>query len=1374
MTVQPKYHWQFEERQGTRAVDVVSGVKATLSKAELNGHGRIDNAVHLFSKDSHVNLGKEVGQFGTSDFTVAFGMKNISTHGDSELDIIGDQTMQSHGNFFSVRLQKQRIFFHVDENSKAKHYVRILTDPLPMIASRTWFHVAVVRAGQTLKIYIDGALAAEGASETGVANINNEADVKLGHSRRGTPNAQYEDLRIYHTALSAAEVNALVSPVNRPLREGEIELVATDKTAVILKQDVEDLSHFSTSFKELRVGKNTGVTLYQQKNFEGTAQRCYADLPDIQLSLLESFPGAIRIWSAVGEPFTGKWVIKAPNGQFLSLSQSVLSTAPQRSFRELVRFHYNLHQGQLQLLPGSPQEGAALKVSPVAEATPLFVEELENLTDEFFITNQTKSQWLELGEDDTFNWTVQKEKRAIFVRVAKRAANENHVGELATGEVALYKHRAYYGAVWILSDSEKDQFGSYKRLADFEDLNDQTSSIRLGPNTGVTLFRHFDHQAAEDKGEEEIEDIVENVPRLSARQIGQDNLSSLQIFRTISPEDVFTSYTTKLSQDYRLVDNKLEEFSAYRTTLRFEPGAGEIEVSATDLTTIEVDSTTHEIDEARSVTLSPNELNFIMITSEADGLNTPGLKIRTSEMAENDQVVIFPNQEVHQQIAELEDDALWNAKDAQGNLIVDRTAHSQAEVASVQNTIKRVMATVTYTDDAPVVRKGSVANSRIQSSNQVVSGATIDNPWELKFGSNEANKTNLPDRGRTPNPPSKVILKVPIEENKISPDEWQQLLSQAASGDEASSLVAARSGFGRIGKKFKDTIKKGTSVVIGTVKDVVHVIVKTAEGIIDFVVDTAEKVAEFVEAVVEKVVSGIKKFIEFLQFLFNWGDILDTQKYLVQAINDGFDYVAQQVEAVKAPVSNFMDELQETVEDAMNQLVTTLGGDPSEASKSDSGLPEAAEWFLSKLLGGSKQEDAEPTPKSVTPPSGNSQTENFVFHFTEALEEVAGAASRAFAGLGETIATIIANPLKPQLALIVVVETLRDVVIQMLEAIEHLVLGFLDAIAEAVEQIKKLLNAEIKIPFISDLFRLIGGGKLTLLNLTSLLLAIPVTVVSKLVFGKNPFKNEPPLNFAPSANDRLVAEPTGGLLVTEPNLASLVTESVESDQKESNSARKKSVRIWGIIGLFADALNGLINAGLDVSAENENPERVLEANAGFGLEIVSLGLSGFSWLASFPSSPDGFPGGRPYNVAAHPVSKSKDEQEYWERVMWGWRTALYWLDVAILAGKGIANALGENAKLQRLRRTDLKSSLFVMVASVVDMGLTGKYLSTIPEEDKSDLEELHEIVAWLPNFLAPMRGDSHGAKRLAVIDFVAMVVNTGSGSKLLKDDLAEL
>ncbi|NJN19733.1 MAG: LamG domain-containing protein [Oscillochloris sp.] len=86
----------------------------------------------------------------------------------------------------------------------------------------------MVREGPALKLYFDGELQAEAASSTGVANIANGDDMKVGDWLRATPTARYEDLRIYHTALSAEEVAALIPPANRPLRAGEIELVAGD------------------------------------------------------------------------------------------------------------------------------------------------------------------------------------------------------------------------------------------------------------------------------------------------------------------------------------------------------------------------------------------------------------------------------------------------------------------------------------------------------------------------------------------------------------------------------------------------------------------------------------------------------------------------------------------------------------------------------------------------------------------------------------------------------------------------------------------------------------------------------------------------------------------------------------------------------------------------------------------------------------------------------------------------------------------------------------------------------------------------------------------------------------------------------------------
>ena len=1228
MTVQPVYHWQFNERKGTTTVDSVGGIQSLLSKAELKGHGRIGSAIHLLGKDGHVNLGKAVGQFGTGDFTVAFGMKNISTHDDGELDIIGSQSMKGHGNFFSLRLMNRRIFFHVDENSEGKHYVKVQTERLSVLPNRAWFHIAAIREGQKISIYIDGVLAAEAESQTGVANINNDTDVKLGHSRRGTPTAQYEDLRIYDTALSADEIKALLPTGNPRLNAGEVELVAADGAAIILKQDVDDLHRLSQQFQKLRLGPGTGATLYGGTNFESVSQKLYADIPDIRLSRLKKFPSSIRIFSAVGEPFTGEQIIETPNGQ------------------------------------------------------------------------------------------------------VKIADHEGQVGELAAGEVALYENVAYHGKTWILSNSAKDSSkgrasGSHTRFTDFKGLNDQVSSLRLGPNTGVTLFKNLDHQAADTNREEEIEDIVKNVPDLKETQIGNDAASSLKIFNTIAPEGIFTSFSSKLSQDYRMVGNTLEEFSSYRTILRFEPGAGDVEVSATDLTEIEVEGATYEIDEVRSVTLSPNGLNVIMITSEADGLDTPGLKLRTSQMASGEQVVIFPNKEAHQQIAELEEGALWNATDAQGNLIIDRTAHSKEEVASVQNTIKRVMATVAYSDSAPVANTGA----RVRSLNRSVAGDTIDNPWELKFGT--------------------------VGESKISPSEWKQLRALATSGEENSDLdtgsLAARSVSGRrtgkrIGKRFRNAIKKATSVVIGTVSNVVHVLVKTAEGIIDFVVDTAEKVADFVEAVVDKVVKGIKKFIEFLQFLFNWDDILGTQRYLKRAINTSLESAKQLAEDAKPHVTSFVDDLQDSVEDGMNQLVKTLGGKPSEVEESGFEIPEALVWFLSKFLKGITQSPFEIILKlfrelkpSDSEPTSNSENEDsplasFVRQMLEAFEDAVGAGLRLSEGALDSILALIANPREPEAALIVIIEALRDAVIQSLDAVGNVALGLLDLVRVAIDLFKDFLNAEIKVPFISALLDHIGVGKLTVLNLATIVLAIPVTVTTKLVTGENLFTDSTPVPLD-LVNQR-------GATLTFANVTTASAALVDSTDAVNDIASLDGFNepvslldlrrdlTFTIIGTWADTVNhfiaGILDAldipGFEPDGDNSNLSN-LDQNLGAlgkenvgpvqALEFTSIILSLMSWSFSKPASGEA------------------SQESRREISLWGYRGGTWLLD-AILTLLIFRN---------RSRRQEKVLNVIWALLNTIDISLYSFYLAAVTETNdavrRADMS--NEFFSALPNLTCFVR-----------------------------------
>ncbi|MBI5931940.1 MAG: hypothetical protein HY862_21710 [Chloroflexi bacterium] len=655
--------------------------------------------------------------------------------------------------------------------------------------------------------------------------------------------------------------------------------------------------------------------------------------------------------------------------------------------------------------------------------------------------------------------------------------------------------------------------------------------------------------------------------------------------------------------------------------------------------------------------------------------------------------------------------------------------------------------TATNTNNTVLGRSAVI--SKVKSSTRNVSSATVSNPWILHFAlpSNTGGGTSVIAAGDI------------IREQAISQSEFEQMLAKATTVVDTNffaqtvggiapfaSIQSARSIF----KDIKDAVKNAASVAIGFVKDVIQV---TIDGF-NYLLDTVAKIATFVEAVVERVVKSIKQFIEYLRFLFNWDDILDTQKHLARIINGAFDSAEALVESAKDSVTNFVDDLQESIEDGVNNLIRSLGVDPSQADDSDGfELPESAEWFLNKLLGNSRNSSS--TSPEISDPS--SPIQQALQHLLEALQDVVGIGVTVFDGLFETVETLISNPRHPELALVQILVTIRDVGIQALDLAEDVVLAFLDIVIAAIDLLKDILNAEIRIPLISDLFELIGGGKLTLLNLASLLLAVPMTVVAKLFFGEKPFKDVSLPEFPQLAP------------ATEFNLMALEAEETpEETSGVPTSQQLQKIKDFGVVALVADAFNGLFSMILDATPEIGDDDN--GKTFGF-VEVISLVLSGFSWLASFPASP-AEPGGYPYNLCRN---KPSNEQEYWQRVVWGWRTGMLGIDIIYMA---VGPFIG--GKKQRLKRADKYTAGLITALAVVDIGLTGRYLATIPKEDKKvdrNREIVNETFGLLPNLFCLLRQAETPQALLftlpaqGLINATALAVNTGLGVKILKDSL---
>jgi concanavalin A-like lectin/glucanase superfamily protein len=72
-----------------------------------------------------------------------------------------------------------------------------------------WKHVAAVRRGKELRLYIDGQLAANVTSEGSPLNISSDSPLQIGFGPQGYFDGRMREIRLYDRALSEVAVKAI-------------------------------------------------------------------------------------------------------------------------------------------------------------------------------------------------------------------------------------------------------------------------------------------------------------------------------------------------------------------------------------------------------------------------------------------------------------------------------------------------------------------------------------------------------------------------------------------------------------------------------------------------------------------------------------------------------------------------------------------------------------------------------------------------------------------------------------------------------------------------------------------------------------------------------------------------------------------------------------------------------------------------------------------------------------------------------------------------------------------------------------------------------------------------------------------------------------
>jgi len=1048
----------------------------------------------------------------------------------------------------------------------------------------------------------------------------------------------------------------------------------------------------SCDLGSVRVGDQTMVRIFGGPGYTDLSQETLSDLPSMTETKLASKQKTARSLQVVstkgGEhgdwALPGVWAIASSDGRYLSayseddaiplrMSNSVddeglfqIETLSMSDGHHVVAIRSPKHSTYL-TAPATPDGRLAfLDVRPTERASWLVAAEPGAHR---FSIGTSDGRWVASRVGDSFELTRDAQRKTIFTLAVRAAADESQVGVLPESSVAFFEHPSYWGKAWVFYSTHAD-LRSVPKLP--------VKSMRLGPHTGVTLFDLPDFAI-----EGNAADLLRDTPDMSGSTYKGKEITSLKLWKVVSPGGIGLESATTLSQDYHTVNGKVESFVAYRTSLSLPQNVSTVEVRVTDSETLEIAGERRGLKANESWTVPANPFGRVIVTSEATNLFCAGLRIRTDTMAADQYIVLFPDQEVHTRLATLEQDALWNAKDHSGQYVLrDRDSLKPEGAAHLQKAITSMMAATQYTSSTLDVREPDAA-PRVQvtsggvaawqwatHSGAVNSRGMKDAGWMLDFDATSGSAAQLASRLKTGARHAPVFT-------VLSQRDVRQLLADSHP-----------SGPPILGSLWDDWEK-----ILNVGKAIAHVIVTKIEDefaqlkveiryvtneVCSFVVKTVTQAAMVAQRILVEVVTAVNKAVEWLAYMFNWDDILKTQKKLADDINRALVRAAELVRdqapvAVNRAMTDFRNQIKTVLDGVKKQFgeVKKLQFDETRRQSSATRQPlveEKVHWFLAKMI---PQSGVAALASASSPLTVDAAAVAHLQPFFDTLrneaekivdDNVRAAFREALKCFCDAFTDTNAGVAFDDLivGLLSVLEALAGVAINVMETIIKLLLGLL---GEVLDRAKEMLNEKIPIPGLTDLWQLIAPGtKFSVLNVTTLAVAIPTTIILKLREGRT--------------------------VASDPEVSMLGGPAAAPETEVYRSvAYSAFVALYGAIAAFCDGIAAAKMApslGVGVPREFElqvvagegrpprwpTPSRPSWADF-FGplesLEALAKPFEAVSWVlqagmvvTSWPGYPD-FSSTPPYN---------EDEFDAWALRFWGYGAALAVFDAVSLLGSG--------------------------------------------------------------------------------------------------------
>jgi hypothetical protein len=382
--------------------------------------------------------------------------------------------------------------------------------------------------------------------------------------------------------------------------------------------------------------------------------------------------------------------------------------------------------------------------------------------------------------------------------------------------------------------------------------------------------------------------------------------------------------------------------------------------------------------------------------------------------------------------------------------------------------------------------------------------ATVPSVWGVSFAGGGLTYHEGPDAVRQFGPRLAAVGATVAPRGLAAPEDLGSVIEVAA-GDFFDWLASI----------FDDV----ESFVVQEVNGLYHFLATIAGEVYDVLLDCVAAVVHAVEFVFNKIEVFFEDLIKWLGFLFQWGDILRTHAVLKNLFNtymnkcvDSLGTARADIQAAFTDVQNYLDAWAGIPSNIPPSLSGgTLDGTTSSAGQAPGQDTPQANWGLHHLKSNAASGDT-----SAQPGQGIADDILSVLQpLADALEREKDVFQAAYQSFKADIIDKIHQLSFPQ-----IVEGVFAIVADaLLQSVENVLLAAVDVLVALVEGALDGLNATIDIPVISWVYQQVTGDELSLLDLSCLVAAIPVTICYKLIANAAPFPDNATTSALISAPD---------------------------------------------------------------------------------------------------------------------------------------------------------------------------------------------------------------------------------------------------------------